>query len=69
MNRMLERLDKVAFTNNDIDFDDTEFDSITIHFFNNNSDEDHPANIGLVPLIACRSSWKRCKACKKKTNN
>lgn len=58
MNRMLERLDNVFFSNNDIDFDDTEFDAITIHFFNNNSDENDPDNIGLVAFIACRSSWK-----------
>lgn len=32
---MLERLDNVVFSNNDIDFDDTEFDAINIHFFNN----------------------------------
>ena len=55
---MLERLDNVFFSNNDIDFDDTEFDAITIHFFNNNSDENDPDNIGLVAFIACRSSWK-----------
>ena len=79
---MLEKLDNVVFSNDDIDVEVIESD--TIAFFSNDMglnaivlnninlddddfDEDDPTSIVLFRLIAWCNRFKQCKACKKRS--
>ena len=78
---MLEKLNDVAFSNDNIDCDDIDFDIVT--FFNDdvgrnaidlnninldddNFNDDVPTNIVLIRLMACCNRFKQQKACKKR---
>ena len=81
-NKMLEKLDNVVFSNDDIDVEVIESDIIA--FFSNDMglnaivlnninlddddfDEDDPTSIVLFRLIAWCNRFKQCKACKKRS--
>ena len=77
---MLEKLDNVAFSNDDIDLDDRDSDIVTslndsmelntvdldnINLNEYDSDEDDPTNTVLDSLNARSNTFKQRKACKK----
>ena len=77
---MLEKLDNVAFSNDDIDLDDRDSDIVTslndsmelntidldnINLNEYDSDEDDPTNTILDRLNARSNTFKQRKACKK----
>ena len=80
-NEMLEKLDNVAFANNDIDLDDRDFDTVTffsdsmdlstidlnnINLDEDGFDEDDPTNTVLDRSIAWCNTFKQRKAFKKR---